>query len=134
MPHPDYFPYDSISAQVLPHDAYDPNASSSSTSTTSSINRLWNWLTGAANDNKRLEEINIPKFSSGGLEDVQLSVALQYSKPLFGQIHWVPLSAGFVCRYCAWDGQAAKVHPRILDAGIQTISTYYPNPSTHGQH
>lgn len=75
----DYFPYDSVSAKVLPFDAYG-TAEETSTGGTS-LNWLWRMLGfGGSSEAPRTEDIMIPKYDARGREANQLSTSLQYGE------------------------------------------------------
>ncbi|KAG9005248.1 hypothetical protein FRB94_001666 [Tulasnella sp. JGI-2019a] len=86
MPHPDFFPYDSLSAKVLPHDAYTattPGMGSSSTVSAQSSNSqplswIWRLLGYGGGLAPKTEDISVPKYNSAGRSANQLSVSLQY--------------------------------------------------------
>ncbi|KAG9048757.1 hypothetical protein FS837_012120 [Tulasnella sp. UAMH 9824] len=81
MPHPEYFPYDSLSAKVLAHDSYDTKHSQSNLDNSSPANGPLNWLWSiiglGASSKKRTEDISVPKYRPQ-YTDNQLAVALQY--------------------------------------------------------
>ncbi|EKM59753.1 uncharacterized protein PHACADRAFT_250454 [Phanerochaete carnosa HHB-10118-sp] len=71
MPHPDYFPFADVSANALASDSFtlEPKRESSSLS--------WVWkLFGAGKE--KTSPINVPKYASDPVNEVNLAVALQY--------------------------------------------------------
>ncbi|KAG8941538.1 hypothetical protein FRC03_004355, partial [Tulasnella sp. 419] len=79
MPHPDYFPFHTLSAQVLTPEAYEarplPGASTEST-----FGWFWRLFGMAENTKPKTDDITIPKYDpSGDRAAVQLSQTLQYS-------------------------------------------------------
>ncbi|KAG8894997.1 hypothetical protein FRB99_000821, partial [Tulasnella sp. 403] len=75
-PHPDIFPYDTLSAKVLAHDSFD-TMSAPPKSDESTLGWFWN-LIGLGGSKPRTEDLVIPKYAEDS-EAIQLSTALQYS-------------------------------------------------------
>ncbi|TFK43565.1 PLP-dependent transferase [Crucibulum laeve] len=72
LPHPDYFPFSTISAEALPYDSY---VSAMSNQSRGSFSWLWSFLSGGK---KETVPITIPKYPANS-GDISLSTALQYS-------------------------------------------------------
>ncbi|KAG8997539.1 hypothetical protein FRB90_012488 [Tulasnella sp. 427] len=79
MPHPEYFPFDTLSAKVLANDSYDTKYTESNESSSTSGPLSWFWsLLGIGGDSKkRTEDLTVPKYRPE-YSDNQLAVALQY--------------------------------------------------------
>lgn len=75
LPHPDYFPFDSLSAEALTPDVYplDDDDSSSTDST-----GMFGWLWGLFGSSVPTKTLSVPKYDKDPTE-LQLSTALQYS-------------------------------------------------------
>ncbi|KAI0089178.1 PLP-dependent transferase [Irpex rosettiformis] len=74
LPHPDYFPFADVSANVLVHDAYSLEPSEERSSSLS-----WVWkLFGAGSSKEKTTGITIPKYVSDANKEVNLATALQY--------------------------------------------------------
>ncbi|KAG8864615.1 hypothetical protein FRB96_005119 [Tulasnella sp. 330] len=117
-PHPDYFPYDSLSAKVLPHDAYGtvtPGMSSSSTQLKSNpqpLGWIWRLLGYGGGSAPRTEDIHVPKYDSTGREANQLSVSLQY-----GMATGMSLLQKFILEF------ARRVHKPYLPTTMTLLNT-----------
>ncbi|KAG8956191.1 hypothetical protein FRC04_004267 [Tulasnella sp. 424] len=81
MPHPEYFPYDSLSAKVLAHDSYDTKYADSNPDSSSHadgpLDWFWSLIGLGGSSKKRTEDITIPKYRPQ-FTDNQLAIALQY--------------------------------------------------------
>lgn len=73
LPHPSYFPFETLEAKVQLHDAYDPKNASSTTS----LGWLWDLI--GLGGSKKTEEIVVPKYRGPRTEN-QLAVSLQYGE------------------------------------------------------
>jgi aromatic amino acid aminotransferase I / 2-aminoadipate transaminase len=75
LPTPEYFPFDSISAEALKPEAFQTSASGNSSS-----NGLFTWLRRLFGVSPETSHMEIPKYVSDPTDPsaVQLSVALQY--------------------------------------------------------
>lgn len=72
-PHPQYFPYETLSAKVLAHDSFDAKTGAAGSSSIGG----WLWNLVGLGDSKRTTEISVPKYAPTR-EDLQLAVTLQY--------------------------------------------------------
>ncbi|KAF8313877.1 PLP-dependent transferase [Clavulina sp. PMI_390] len=88
LPHPDYFPFDSLSAQALVPDAFSIESSASNLSSESS--GMFNWLWQLFGSSVPTKTMVVPKYDADPAA-MQLSSALQYTSAL-GQ----PLLVDFV--------------------------------------
>ncbi len=78
IPSPDYFPFASISADVLPPDAFPlnaPRATSFASAPSSALGWLWRLFGTGKNDTTRVHVPREPRQGDGGLN---LATALQY--------------------------------------------------------
>ncbi|KAG8956190.1 hypothetical protein FRC04_004266 [Tulasnella sp. 424] len=81
MPHPEYFPFDTLSAKVLAHDSYDTKYTESNPTSSSHadgpLDWFWSLIGLGGSSKKRTEDITVPKYRPQ-LTDNQLAIALQY--------------------------------------------------------
>lgn len=77
MPSPDYFPFTSISANVLPTDAFPPILPHAASS--SPFSWLWRIFGGGAGRSEEMMRIEVPRLPRPDDGDVNLARALQYA-------------------------------------------------------
>ncbi|EPQ59207.1 PLP-dependent transferase [Gloeophyllum trabeum ATCC 11539] len=72
MPNPGYFPFSTISADVLVPDSFPVSSSSQSSSLS------WLWKIFGAGSKEKTTSVSIPKYVKNPRDDVNLATALQY--------------------------------------------------------
>ena len=129
LPSPDYFPFTSISANILPADAFaltSPPPTSSPASTSSSPFRwLWRIFGGGHKDDTttRIEVPHEPRPDDGG---INLSTALQYG-PATGLTRTKEFIREFTERVYApvYDGWTTLVHAGNTDGyAVHIVVTF----------